>query len=328
MLADSAGTITDRMTYDAYGVTLGDSPSVLSPQTSDLGYSGEQYDPHLQMAYHRARYYDPAAGLWNRLDPFAGNHFDPQSLHKYVYCHSDPVNGVDPTGLAVYFVLRKFATPGIKTKFLYKLMDMGHGYLLFTAPNDPGNMANPFNNGYALLGTISWHPNEWDYADESGVNDMTAKTPGRVWESHPDDTNPKDYGTYLITADATKQTALRSSIVNWCKNNQVGYDRGKPQNDPTNINNQIGFRHYSAREGGIYYSLLEQNCVWWATSMILRSGIKLSQDVAKVISTFNKGGGAADNLISGRRNVNTAHRMTYIPTIKGIGKFGLDFTLP
>jgi RHS repeat-associated protein len=98
LLADSAGAITDRMSYDAYGIKLGTSSTVLSPQASDLGYSGEQYDNSLQMAYHRARYYDQSAGLWNRLDPYSGNHSDPQSLHKYAFCHQDPVNGIDPTG--------------------------------------------------------------------------------------------------------------------------------------------------------------------------------------------------------------------------------------
>ncbi len=48
--------------------------------------------------YLRARYYDPSNGRFNRLDPFAGNANDPQSLHKYVYAHNDPVQGIDPTG--------------------------------------------------------------------------------------------------------------------------------------------------------------------------------------------------------------------------------------
>jgi hypothetical protein len=46
----------------------------------------------------RARYYDPTTGRFNRLDPFFGNQFDPQSFHKYLYTHTDPVNGVDPNG--------------------------------------------------------------------------------------------------------------------------------------------------------------------------------------------------------------------------------------
>lgn len=51
------------------------------------------------MQYLRARYYLPAQGIFNRLDPFFGNQDDPQSLHKYAYVHGDPVNGIDPSGL-------------------------------------------------------------------------------------------------------------------------------------------------------------------------------------------------------------------------------------
>jgi RHS repeat-associated protein len=61
-------------------------------------YSGEQFDSKIGQQYLRARYYDPTTGRFNRLDPFLGNLNDPQSLHKYVYAHSDPINGSDPTG--------------------------------------------------------------------------------------------------------------------------------------------------------------------------------------------------------------------------------------
>jgi RHS repeat-associated protein len=62
-------------------------------------YSGEQFDSKIGQQYLRARYYDPATGRFNRLDPFFGNLDDPQSLHKYLYTHADPVNMVDPNGL-------------------------------------------------------------------------------------------------------------------------------------------------------------------------------------------------------------------------------------
>jgi hypothetical protein len=35
------------------------------------------------------------------LDLLSGNMQDPQSLHKYLYVHGDPVNGIDPTGLMI-----------------------------------------------------------------------------------------------------------------------------------------------------------------------------------------------------------------------------------
>jgi len=33
------------------------------------------------------------------MDPFAGSDSDPQSLHKYLYCHANPINNCDPLGL-------------------------------------------------------------------------------------------------------------------------------------------------------------------------------------------------------------------------------------
>jgi hypothetical protein len=53
------------------------------------------------MQYLRARYYNPSTGTFNRLDPFAGNTQDPQSLHKYLYTHGDPIQGIDPRGLMI-----------------------------------------------------------------------------------------------------------------------------------------------------------------------------------------------------------------------------------
>lgn len=48
--------------------------------------------------------YNPTTGRFNRLDEFAGNFREPQSLHKYAYVHGDPVNGADPTGWFVALV--------------------------------------------------------------------------------------------------------------------------------------------------------------------------------------------------------------------------------
>ena len=82
-------------------IALHNSLAVSSPlasRLSSLGYSGEHFDAAAQQQYLRARFYNPANGRFNRLDPFAGNMQDPQSLHKYAYVHGDPINGVDPTG--------------------------------------------------------------------------------------------------------------------------------------------------------------------------------------------------------------------------------------
>ena len=81
---------------------LGGNPADTSGSTSLL-YAGEQFDTDLQQYYLRARFYDPINGRFNRTDPFAGTPHDPQSLHKYHYCHANPVNGIDPSGLEFSF---------------------------------------------------------------------------------------------------------------------------------------------------------------------------------------------------------------------------------
>ena len=40
------------------------------------------------------------------MDSYEGGQSDPLSLHKYLYCHADPVNGIDPSGLKTVLVVR------------------------------------------------------------------------------------------------------------------------------------------------------------------------------------------------------------------------------
>jgi RHS repeat-associated protein len=95
--------IPQLLTFAAHGGTLavhdsqGTIQATIAVLTS-LGYSGEFFDAATQQQYLRARFYNPANGRFNRLDPFAGNMQDPQSLHKYAYVHGDPIQGIDPSG--------------------------------------------------------------------------------------------------------------------------------------------------------------------------------------------------------------------------------------
>ncbi|MCA9039539.1 MAG: hypothetical protein KDA65_04250, partial [Planctomycetaceae bacterium] len=89
-------SISQIFTYDAYGEALGFIPVDMA---TNFQHTGEQFDPRIQQVYLRARYYDFTTGTFNRLDPFFGNIADPQSLHKYLYTHGDPVNGIDPSGM-------------------------------------------------------------------------------------------------------------------------------------------------------------------------------------------------------------------------------------
>ncbi|MFV0442118.1 MAG: RHS repeat-associated core domain-containing protein [Planctomycetaceae bacterium] len=95
VLTNLAAAVAQFYVYDAYGNLLNLASS--AALTSYL-YSGEQFDSRIGQQYLRARWYDPATGRFNRLDPFFGNSSDPQSFHKYGYVHGDPISGVDPSG--------------------------------------------------------------------------------------------------------------------------------------------------------------------------------------------------------------------------------------
>jgi RHS repeat-associated protein len=95
-LTDAAGTVTDGYTFDAFGELLaasGTTPNLYQ-------YGGQQLDPNLGFYYLRARYYAQALGRFIGPDPAEGVLFDPPSLHRYLYAHSDPVNRHDPSGRA------------------------------------------------------------------------------------------------------------------------------------------------------------------------------------------------------------------------------------
>lgn len=110
-LVNTSGQLTDSYTYDAYGILIEKrtlSGGSLVPTTggtlNSYLFTGEQWDADLGMYYLRARYYAPGLGRFWNFDTFEGSHSDPLSLHKYLYAHANPVNGVDPSGHEFSFV--------------------------------------------------------------------------------------------------------------------------------------------------------------------------------------------------------------------------------
>ena len=93
-MTDAAALTTGTYTYDAFGNLIAQTGAT---QNSYL-YTGEQYDPNTGFYYLRARYYNPSVGRFLNRDTYAGSPWEPQTLHKYVYTHNNPINGVDPSG--------------------------------------------------------------------------------------------------------------------------------------------------------------------------------------------------------------------------------------
>jgi RHS repeat-associated protein len=100
-LANSSGSIVESYVYDAYGnVTIKNGSGTVIP-TSAYGnrflFQGREYDYTTQLYHFRARWYDSETGRWLSNDPIGIS----GGLNLYAFCSNDPVNFVDPMGLAI-----------------------------------------------------------------------------------------------------------------------------------------------------------------------------------------------------------------------------------
>lgn len=96
-LVDGNGRVVASHRYDAFGRELESGGSEAGD--SLFRYRGEQQEAESGLVFLRNRYYDPDLGRFLSIDPHPGYLTDPQSLNPYLYCHNDPVNLSDPTGL-------------------------------------------------------------------------------------------------------------------------------------------------------------------------------------------------------------------------------------
>jgi RHS repeat-associated protein len=90
LLTDTNGNTAATYTYDTYGMLTGKTGTANTP----LAYAGQYADAETGFQYLRARYYDPATGLFLTRDPA-----DASTRSAYAYSDGSPLNEADPTGL-------------------------------------------------------------------------------------------------------------------------------------------------------------------------------------------------------------------------------------
>ena len=92
-LVNWSGQVQDHLDYTGYGVVMESNPSV----GSRYQYAGYQTDVLTGTDFTIARVYNPATGNWQSQDPLQFQAGD-SNLSRYV--GNDPVDSVDPSGLA------------------------------------------------------------------------------------------------------------------------------------------------------------------------------------------------------------------------------------
>ena len=100
LLTDNGGGIAEQYEYDAFGY-----PYFFNANGTNVGYSawgnrfqftGREWLKELKLYDYRNRMYQPELGRFMQPDP---KHFAAGDYNLYRYCHNDPVNTSDPTGL-------------------------------------------------------------------------------------------------------------------------------------------------------------------------------------------------------------------------------------
>lgn len=87
------GSIAQRIDYDTWGKITQDT----NPGFQPFGFAGGLIDAHTDLIRFGARDYDPDTGRWTAKDPIR---FSGGDTNLYGYILNDPVNFVDPEGLA------------------------------------------------------------------------------------------------------------------------------------------------------------------------------------------------------------------------------------
>jgi RHS repeat-associated protein len=89
----ASGSVVQRIDYDAWGNVTNTPTSFDQP----FGFAGGLWDRDTGLVHFGAREYDPVTGRWLQKDPIR---FRGGDTNLYAYVGGDPVNRIDPSGLA------------------------------------------------------------------------------------------------------------------------------------------------------------------------------------------------------------------------------------
>jgi len=97
-LTDTGGSLVATYSYDAFGNIISETGDETLNSLNPYRFTSRVWDKESGLYYYRARYYDANTGRFTQKDPLRSELREGNNL--YVYCGNNPVNRVDPSGLA------------------------------------------------------------------------------------------------------------------------------------------------------------------------------------------------------------------------------------
>ena len=159
--------------YNEFGALLSTSGTIDQP----FRFSTQPYDPQTGLSYYGYRFYAPPIGRWLNRDPIG----ESGGLNLYGFVGNNPVNFVDPWGLAVFV--------GQHPAFVDNPRNPFNHAAIVLRPNNPEAFANhplfaatggreatlggqAFGEGWGFFGRLRSMPN-YPGDNSAGLSDMT-----------------------------------------------------------------------------------------------------------------------------------------------------------
>ncbi|MBN2136392.1 MAG: RHS repeat-associated core domain-containing protein, partial [Sedimentisphaerales bacterium] len=185
-IIDSAGAVVKYYTYEPFGRAVESSDG---PQATSDGFmfTGQYFDAQIGEYHLRARQYNPKLARFTARDPVFGDFQQPLTLHKYLYCQNNPINGVDPLGewaVVIGGSLSGNAQPGLLLNTLTKGFGiMGYSYGLSALVEAEAGVGGTVGSGLAFahdpdkgwtkgwsFGWVNWRAGGLSVASGSGAS--------------------------------------------------------------------------------------------------------------------------------------------------------------
>jgi RHS repeat-associated protein len=109
VLTDAGGTVTERLSYDAWGRRRNadgtDNSACAVTSATTRGFTGHEMLDSVCEINANARIYDPTIGRFMSADTLVADSFNSQSLNRYSYVLNGPLSSKDPSGHVIEQVI-------------------------------------------------------------------------------------------------------------------------------------------------------------------------------------------------------------------------------
>jgi len=109
-MTDVAGVVVWSADYTPFGIAIinedPDGDGILV--TNNFRFPGQYYDAETGLNYNYFRTYDPLVGRYTQSDPIGLR----GGLNPFLYSETNPINLIDPLGLATYKAIVSFTSAG------------------------------------------------------------------------------------------------------------------------------------------------------------------------------------------------------------------------